>query len=112
MLSDVMRIWSGQASQTANSSRAGSPEADPGFHLVELEDDVIERSLQSNQREIKEAFKDYLRKPPEGVPDKIVMKGYQMLGINWLNLLHSRGLSCILADEMGTNTMYNERSGS
>jgi len=24
-----------------------------------------------------------------------------MLGLNWLNLLHSRGHSCILADEMG-----------
>jgi SWI/SNF-related matrix-associated actin-dependent regulator 1 of chromatin subfamily A len=28
----------------------------------------------------------------------------QLLGINWLNLLFNRGLSCILADEMGESS--------
>lgn len=31
----------------------------------------------------------------------VQLKEYQLLGLNWLNLLHSKGHSCILADEMG-----------
>ena len=38
---------------------------------------------------------------PEGVPATIVLKDYQMLGLNWLNLLYRRKTSCILADDMG-----------
>ncbi|EDQ99523.1 SNF2 family DNA-dependent ATPase [Laccaria bicolor S238N-H82] len=30
-----------------------------------------------------------------------LLKEYQLLGVNWLNLLYRRKLSCILADEMG-----------
>ncbi len=30
------------------------------------------------------------------------MKDYQIVGLNWLSLMFSKGLSCILADEMGT----------
>lgn len=38
---------------------------------------------------------------PSSLSDKVQLKDYQIIGINWLNLLHSRKLSCILADEMG-----------
>lgn len=30
----------------------------------------------------------------------------QLLGVNWLNLLYTRGLSCILADEMGEFSVF------
>lgn len=55
----------------------------------------------SNDPAVREAFKDYIRVQPKGVPDSITLKDYQMLGVNWLNLLYHRNTSCILADEMG-----------
>lgn len=42
-------------------------------------------------------FKDQPKELREGV----VLKDYQIAGINWLNLLYEKKLSCILADEMG-----------
>ena len=46
-------------------------------------------------------MKDYISKQPSLVRDEYTLKDYQMLGLNWLNLLYSKKLSCILADEMG-----------
>jgi SWI/SNF-related matrix-associated actin-dependent regulator 1 of chromatin subfamily A len=39
--------------------------------------------------------------PPALLSHSISLKEYQLLGVNWLHLLYSKGLSCILADEMG-----------
>lgn len=44
---------------------------------------------------------DYLATQPSLVSDTVQLKEYQLLGVNWLNLLYQRKLSCILADEMG-----------
>ena len=44
---------------------------------------------------------DYLRKQPSLLADTVQLKEYQLLGVNWLNLLYRKDLSCILADEMG-----------
>ena len=41
---------------------------------------------------------------PSLLADSVTLKEYQLLGVNWLNLLYSRRLSCILADEMGTRS--------
>ncbi|KAJ5210418.1 SNF2-related protein [Penicillium cf. griseofulvum] len=38
---------------------------------------------------------------PSIMADDLVMKDYQVVGINWLALLFERKLSCILADDMG-----------
>lgn len=38
---------------------------------------------------------------PSIMSDDIQMKDYQVVGINWLNMLYQRELSCILADDMG-----------
>ncbi|THH30785.1 hypothetical protein EUX98_g3404 [Antrodiella citrinella] len=43
----------------------------------------------------------YINHQPKSMADIIILKDYQLLGINWLNLLYRRGYSCILADEMG-----------
>jgi SWI/SNF-related matrix-associated actin-dependent regulator of chromatin subfamily A containing DEAD/H box 1 len=45
--------------------------------------------------------KDYLVTQPSLLSEDVQLKDYQLLGVNWLNLLHRRKLSCILADEMG-----------
>ena len=38
---------------------------------------------------------------PESMNSDATLKNYQLVGLNWLNLLYSKKLSCILADEMG-----------
>ena len=38
---------------------------------------------------------------PESMNSEATLKDYQLVGLNWLNLLYSKKLSCILADEMG-----------
>ncbi|GAB7334205.1 hypothetical protein MBLNU13_g06262t1 [Cladosporium sp. NU13] len=38
---------------------------------------------------------------PENMNPDITMKDYQLVGLNWLNLLWSKKISCILADDMG-----------
>ncbi|PPQ63979.1 hypothetical protein CVT24_009408, partial [Panaeolus cyanescens] len=45
--------------------------------------------------------KDCLTSQPKLLSDTVSLKEYQLLGVNWLNLLYRKKLSCILADEMG-----------
>lgn len=40
-------------------------------------------------------------KQPANMSTELMMKDYQLFGLNWLNLLWSQKLSCILADDMG-----------
>lgn len=47
------------------------------------------------------AAKNFISSQPSSLSEGTVLKGYQLLGVNWLNLLYRRNLSCILADEMG-----------
>lgn len=43
----------------------------------------------------------YIAEKPPLLAEDIDLKNYQLVGINWLNLLYHNKLSCILADEMG-----------
>jgi SWI/SNF-related matrix-associated actin-dependent regulator of chromatin subfamily A containing DEAD/H box 1 len=45
--------------------------------------------------------KGYIQTQPSLIANGVMLKDYQLLGVNWLNLLKRKGLSCILADEMG-----------
>ena len=38
---------------------------------------------------------------PSLLSDSVTLKEYQLLGVDWLNFLYNRKLSCILADETG-----------
>ncbi|XP_022082535.1 SWI/SNF-related matrix-associated actin-dependent regulator of chromatin subfamily A containing DEAD/H box 1-like isoform X2 [Acanthaster planci] len=40
-------------------------------------------------------------KQPAHLSDRLVLKPYQMIGLNWLALIHRQGVNGILADEMG-----------
>jgi SWI/SNF-related matrix-associated actin-dependent regulator 1 of chromatin subfamily A len=42
----------------------------------------------------------FIRQPPNMNPE-YTLKDYQLVGINWLNLLFTKETSCILADDMG-----------
>ena len=41
-----------------------------------------------------------LTEQPKSIPDGLKMTGYQMIGLNWLVLMHKQSLNGILADEM------------
>ena len=45
--------------------------------------------------------KGFIKKPPTLLAPGVQLKDYQLTGISWLRLLHSKKYSCILADEMG-----------
>lgn len=47
------------------------------------------------------AAKNFIASQPSLLSEGTKLKDYQLLGVNWLNLLYQRKLSCILADEMG-----------
>ena len=42
-----------------------------------------------------------LMEQPRCIPAPLKMAGYQMIGLNWLILMHKQSLNGILADEMG-----------
>lgn len=94
----IMKIWA-----TGSESNVKKEAGDVGTNLTDAPDVRLVAAAEASQDPtIRAAFEGYLRKQPEGVPDKIVLKDYQMLGVNWLALLYRRKTSCILADEMGT----------
>ncbi|KAA8896130.1 SNF2 family N-terminal domain-containing protein [Sphaerosporella brunnea] len=41
------------------------------------------------------------KQQPANMREGVELKDYQLAGLNWLNLLYEKKLSCILADEMG-----------
>ena len=43
----------------------------------------------------------FINKPSSLLAKGVQLKDYQIIGVNWLRLLHSKRYSCILADEMG-----------
>ncbi|KWU42329.1 hypothetical protein RHOSPDRAFT_21420 [Rhodotorula sp. JG-1b] len=104
-LDEVMSIWKSGAALSADTPTAkpgasGSDEV--GLDLVAISEETLAARVDtSTDPRVREAFKDFIRHQPAGVPDTVKLKDYQMLGVNWLNLLYRRGTSCILADEMG-----------
>ncbi|KAM0320149.1 hypothetical protein ACHAO8_000744 [Botrytis cinerea] len=48
----------------------------------------------------RKASVEFLKKPSL-MADEVVLKDYQIVGLNWLNLMYEQNLSCILADDMG-----------
>ncbi|MBW0539044.1 hypothetical protein O181_078759, partial [Austropuccinia psidii MF-1] len=89
-LSTIMNIWAGLDPADPSSSSTD----DGAVELVEISKSTIQNDHQ-------EAFKNYIHQQPSSIPPGITLKSYQLLGINWLNLLYSKRISCILADEMG-----------
>ncbi|KAF8781585.1 SWI/SNF-related matrix-associated actin-dependent like protein [Argiope bruennichi] len=59
-------------------------------------EDLVE-NLKSN----KEKSSDYVSKQPFLLNDRMHLTSYQMLGLNWLLLMHNQDVNGILADEMG-----------
>ena len=75
-------------------SGIGTPSS-TAFSADEDADDV-KRISDANRRK-----RDYFFPQPSIMAKDVVLKDYQIVGINWLSLLFNNGLSCILADDMG-----------
>lgn len=111
-ISKVVSKWAGAESLSAAASKApsavpsrtGSPQPggakssadDAGIHLTQVkvaDDDTASKEDPD--------IKGYIRSQPSLISPDVQLKDYQLLGVNWLNLLWNRRMSCILADEMG-----------
>ena len=57
--------------------------------------DEIKGSRRENQ------IGNFFKQQPKNMAEGVILKDYQVVGVNWLNLLYEKKLSCILADEMG-----------
>ena len=64
-----------------------------------MDDGALALRSQASLADKKPAY--YISTQPPSLSEKLQLKDYQMIGINWLNLLYRKGHSCILADEMG-----------
>ena len=101
-LSAIMQIWAGKAPGQATVVPILA--ADVGVNLTAIPDEnMVNAAELSHDPAVREAFRGYMRQQPAGVPSTIVLKDYQMVGLNWLALLYRRKTSCILADEMGSS---------
>lgn len=43
----------------------------------------------------------FVSQQPQNIPDKLTLKPYQLIGVNWVALLHRHNVNGVLADEMG-----------
>lgn len=76
-------------------SGIGSPSSGTASPKHNAEDDI---RIVATKR--KRGNVNFLKKP-ELMAEDCVLKDYQVVGLNWLNLMYQKKLSCILADEMG-----------
>lgn len=87
--------WNIEKAPEPSSSKLAIDEDDGSLALVE--------SLPAGY----ESEGDFIVKQPSLLSDIVLLKEYQLLGVNWMYLLYQRGLSCILADEMGKIRTFN-----
>lgn len=96
-LRDIIASWSANTKGKGKDDGQSSSRNSPALSVIE--DGAL--SLVDLDAVQKHTSKDFLVSQPSTLSEGTRLKDYQLLGVNWLNLLYSKGLSCILADEMG-----------
>ncbi|KAJ5816767.1 Helicase C-terminal [Penicillium robsamsonii] len=76
------------------------PEHDSGIATPASERQSSESDEESGKLVVSKRKSRFISQPSI-MADDLVMKDYQVVGINWLALLFEKKLSCILADDMG-----------
>lgn len=111
-IAEIVEIWTG-SSRDNNRSRTGTPDGaamgvagqqsqDTGLHVTSVDVAKIKAEIITEQDKKRRAtLKMFVTEQPKTLAEGVVLKDYQLLGVNWLNLLYSKDLSCILADDMG-----------
>lgn len=96
---NTLAVWRG-ASHAADST-VGTPRSD-GLNDVKVDvskvSELLRNETDARRRKI---LREYIQSQPPSLSEGTVLKDYQLLGVNWLNLLYSKKIGCILADEMG-----------
>ncbi|WVQ78767.1 hypothetical protein IAT38_000858 [Cryptococcus sp. DSM 104549] len=96
----TLAVWRG-ASHIAEGSVVGTPKAD-SLNDVNVDVEKVSELLKSETDLKRRAIlRSYIQTQPALLSEGTVLKDYQLLGVNWLNLLWSKKIGCILADEMG-----------
>nr|CAB3266380.1 SWI/SNF-related matrix-associated actin-dependent regulator of chromatin subfamily A containing DEAD/H box 1 [Phallusia mammillata] len=70
---------------------------------------IISEKLEKEFNEVRDINTESPRKSksvtvaqqPDTIPENLILKPYQMIGLNWISLLHRNKVNGILADEMG-----------
>ncbi|GMK59087.1 hypothetical protein CspeluHIS016_0701020 [Cutaneotrichosporon spelunceum] len=98
-IAQTLAVWKGAA--TTSDSIVGTPRGD-GLNDAKIDvAKVSELLLAETDQRRKKILASYIRQQPALLSEGTVLKDYQLLGVNWLNLLYTRRIGCILADEMG-----------
>lgn len=111
-----MEIWTG--SSRNNRSRTSTPDVgstsggqqsqDTGLHVTSVDVEKIKAEIMTEQdKKRRVTLKTFVTEQPKTLAEGVVLKDYQLLGLNWLNLLYSKDLSCILADDMGELRVFS-----
>ena len=96
MIKTEMTKWgitAGEDSQSEDGSRQDSGIGTPTGSYA--------RSRSRRLSCSKDITKEKFITQPSKMSKDVILKDYQLIGLNWLNLLWNKKLSCILADEMG-----------
>lgn len=100
-VSETLTVWRGAG--MTNDSVVGTPRSD-GLNDVKVDVKMVTELLKKETNLVKkDILSKYIQVQPASLKEGTVLKDYQLLGINWLNLLFSKKIGCILADEMGTS---------
>jgi SWI/SNF-related matrix-associated actin-dependent regulator 1 of chromatin subfamily A len=83
-------------SESQRDSGIGTPSSKAASTNGEAAEDDIKTATQSRH-----SRQNKFLKQPAMMSDDIMLKDYQLVGLNWLALLYKHRLSCILADDMG-----------
>lgn len=102
-VASTLAIWRG-ASITSDSV-VGTPRSD-GLNDVKVDVSKVSELLkQETDAKRRKVLSQYIQTQPSTLSKGTILKDYQLLGINWLNLLWSKKIGCILADEMGESIL-------
>jgi SWI/SNF-related matrix-associated actin-dependent regulator 1 of chromatin subfamily A len=93
---DMTNIKLDSKTESLRDSAIGTP-TDAGSLDIIMMDESDE--IVKNKREHQAG--QFFKIQPKHLGEDVVLKDYQLVGVNWLSLLYERKLSCILADEMG-----------
>ncbi|WWC87733.1 uncharacterized protein L201_002625 [Kwoniella dendrophila CBS 6074] len=96
---NTLAVWRGASK--AQDSVVGTPRSD-GLNDVKVDvakvSELLRKETDMKKRKI---LSSYIQSQPSSLSEGTILKDYQLLGVNWLNLLYSKRIGCILADEMG-----------
>ncbi|WVR03919.1 hypothetical protein IAU60_000918 [Kwoniella sp. DSM 27419] len=96
---NTLAVWRGAS--MAQESVVGTPRSD-GLNDVKVDVAKVSELLRSEtDMKKKKILGSYIQSQPSTLSKGTILKDYQLLGVNWLNLLFSKKIGCILADEMG-----------